>query len=107
MVNFVKHFFKFYLRCSELIVKYDVSLNILLQQGISEPVFYGDLVYKIKRTVRKPSFPDLFKKTTKHYNRVGYSMGVMSVCIPGYKHNHSNALVSSLIARPWTRAQAQ
>ena len=55
-------FLKVYLRCSELIVKYDVGLKILLQQGISEPVFNGDLVYKIKRTIRKPSFPDLFKK---------------------------------------------
>ena len=30
----------------------------LLQQGISEPIFYGDLVYKFKRIVGKPSFSD-------------------------------------------------
>ena len=31
---------------SELIVKYNIGLKTLLQQGISEPIFYGDLVYK-------------------------------------------------------------
>ena len=34
-----KAFSKFYLRHSELIVKYNISLKTLLQQGISEPVF--------------------------------------------------------------------
>ena len=31
---------------SELIVKYTISLKSRLQQGISELIFYGDLVYK-------------------------------------------------------------
>ena len=52
---------------SELIVKYDVGLKNLQQQGISEPIFYGDLVYKIKSTVGKPTFSDQFKKITKRY----------------------------------------
>ena len=30
------------------------------QQGISEPKFYGDLVYKFKRIVGKPNFSDQF-----------------------------------------------
>ena len=38
-------FSKFYHRRSELIVKYNIGLKTLLQQGISEPIFYGDLVY--------------------------------------------------------------
>ena len=40
-----KVFSKFYHRLSELIVKYNIGLKTLLQQGISEPIFYGDLVY--------------------------------------------------------------
>ena len=32
-----------------LIVKYNIGLKTLLQQGISEPIFYGDLVYQLKR----------------------------------------------------------
>ena len=43
-----KAFSKFYQRHSELILKYNVDLETLLQQDISEPVFYGDLVYKFK-----------------------------------------------------------
>ena len=40
----LKAFSKFYHRHSELIVKYNIGLKTLLQQGISEPIFYGDLV---------------------------------------------------------------
>ena len=43
-----KAFSKFYHRHLELIVKYNFGLKTLLQQGISEPIFYGDLVYKFK-----------------------------------------------------------
>ena len=43
---------------SESIVKYNICLKTLLQQGISEPVLYGDLVYKFKRIVGKPHFSD-------------------------------------------------
>ena len=43
-------------------LKYNTDLKTLLQQGISEPVLYGDLVYKYKRIVGKPSFNDQFKK---------------------------------------------
>ena len=57
-----KAFSKFYHRHSELIVKYNIGLTALLQQGISEPIFYGDLVYKFKRIVGKPKFSDQFKK---------------------------------------------
>ena len=53
-----KAFSKFYHRHSELIVKYNIGLTTLLQQGISEPIFYGDLVYKFKRIVGKPNFND-------------------------------------------------
>ena len=49
-----KVFTKFYYRHWELIVKYNICLKILLQQGISKPAFNGDLVYKFKRVVGKP-----------------------------------------------------
>ena len=52
-----KAFSKFYHRHSELIVKYNIGLKTLLQQGIHllEPIFYGDLVYKFKRIVGNPN----------------------------------------------------
>ena len=49
-----KAFSKFYHRHSELIVKYNIGLKNLLQQGILEPIFYGDLVSNFKRIVGKP-----------------------------------------------------
>ena len=78
-----KAFSKFYYRHSELIVKYKIGLKTLLQQGISEPIFYGDLVYKFKRIVGKPNFSDQFKKIVKRYIRVGYNLDIMrqSACL--------------------------
>ena len=38
-----KAFSKFYHRHLELIVKCNIGLKTLLQQGISEPIFHGDL----------------------------------------------------------------
>ena len=46
-------FSKFYRRHSALLEKYSVSLKTLLQQGISEPEFYGDLVYRFRQELRQ------------------------------------------------------
>ena len=62
-----KAFSKLYHRHSELIVKYNIGLKTLLQQGLSEPIFYGDLVYKFKIIVGNPNFSDQFKKIIKCY----------------------------------------
>ena len=40
-----KTFSKFYRRYYDLISKFQVGLKSLLRQGLSEPDFYGDLVY--------------------------------------------------------------
>ena len=78
-----KAFSKFYRRHSELSVKYNIGLKTLLQQGISEPIFYGDLVYKFKRIVGNPYFSDQFKKIVKRYIRVAYNLDIMrqSACL--------------------------
>ena len=78
-----KAFSKFYHRYLELIVKYNIGLKTLLQQGILIPIFYGDLVYKFKRILKKPNFSDKFKKIVKPYIRVGYNLDVMrqSACL--------------------------
>ena len=76
-------FSKFYHRHLELIVKYNIGLKTLLQQGISGPIFYGDLVYKFKRIFGKPNFSDQFKNIVKRYIRVGYNLDIMrqSACL--------------------------
>ena len=43
-----KTFSKFYRRYYDLISKFLVGLRSLLRQGLWEPEFYGDLVYKLK-----------------------------------------------------------
>ena len=53
-----KAFSKFYRGHSALVEKYNVSLKTLLQQGISEPEFYGDLVYKFRKIVGKSNFSE-------------------------------------------------
>ena len=79
-----------------------MGLKTLLQQCISEPIFYGDLVYKFKRIVGKPNFSDQFKKIVKRYVRVGYNLDIMrqSACLSRFI-----AMVSSLIAQWWVRPQ--
>ena len=54
-----------------------------LKQGISEPIFYGDLVYKFKQIFGKPNFSDQLKKIEKRYIRVGYNLDIMrqSACL--------------------------
>ena len=76
-------FSKFYHRHSELIVKYNIGLKTFLQQGISEPILYGDLVYKFKRIVGKSNFSDQFKRIIKRYIKVEYNLDVMrqSACL--------------------------
>ena len=48
ILNFVS-FSKFYRRHSALVEKYSVSLKTLLRQDISEPKFYGELVYRFRK----------------------------------------------------------
>ena len=58
-----KAFSKFYHRHSEYIIaEYNIGLNPLLNRGIWEPVFYGNLLYKFKIIFGKPNFSDHFKK---------------------------------------------
>ena len=51
-----KTFSKFYRRHYELVSKFNVGLKTLLQQGLSEPEFYGGLVYKFKKIVGRVDF---------------------------------------------------
>ena len=72
-----KVFSKFYRRHSALVEKYSVSLKTLLQQGISESEFYGDLVYIFRKTVGKYNFSEQFRKLINRYKRIGCSLDIM------------------------------
>ena len=51
-----KTFSKFYRRYYDSIFKFQVGLKSLLRHGLSEPEFYGDLVYKLKKIVGSNNF---------------------------------------------------
>ena len=72
-----KAFSKFYRRHFELIKKYHVSLKKLMQQGICNPEFYGDLVYKFKKIIGNPNFSNLLKRIVNRFKRAGYSLDIM------------------------------
>ena len=72
-----KAFSKFYRRHYELISKFNVGLKSLLHQGLSEPEFYGDLVYKFKKIRGMIDFSDQFRKIEMRYKRIGYNLNVM------------------------------
>ena len=78
---------KFYHRHSELIVKYNMGLKALLQQGISEPIFYDYLVYKFKRMVGTPNFSYQFQRLSNVKKKVVYNLDIMRQ-LPGCKPNH-------------------
>ena len=72
-----KAFSKFYRRHFDIVSKYNVGLKTLLLQGLSEPEFYGDLVYKFRKIIGKNDFPYHFKKIIVRYKKIGYNINVM------------------------------
>ena len=80
--------------------KFQVGLKSLLRQGLSEPDFYGDLVYKLKKIVGSNNFSAQFIKiiikrlaiTLMYCNRLHAWWSTQS---------RLATLLSSLIARWW------
>ena len=70
-------FSKFYRRHFDIVSKYNVGLKTLLLQGLSEPEFYGDLVYKFRKIIGKNDFPYHFKKIIVRYEKIGYNINVI------------------------------
>ena len=55
-------FLKFYRRHLDIVSKYNVGLKTLLLQGLSEPEFCGDFVYKFRKIIGKMSFRIISKR---------------------------------------------
>ena len=72
-----KTFSKFYRRYYDLISKFQVGLKFLLHQGLSEPDFYGDLVYKLKKIVGSNNFSAQSIKIIFHYKKIVYNINVL------------------------------
>ena len=58
LTGFIYHISKFYRRHYDLVSKFNTGLKSLLKQYLSEPEFYGDLVYKFKKIVGRNDFSD-------------------------------------------------
>ena len=54
--------------------KLDLNLSC---QGLSEPNFYGDLVYNLKKIVGSNNFSAQFIKIISHYKKIGYNINVL------------------------------
>ena len=57
--------------------KYNVGLKTLLLEGLSEPKYYGDLVYKFRKVNGKNDFPYHFKKIIVRYTKIGFNIDVL------------------------------
>ena len=60
-----------------MISKFQVGLKSLLRHGLSEPEFYGDLVYKLKKIVGWNNFSAQFIKIISHYKKISYNINVL------------------------------
>ena len=101
-----KTFSTYYRRHYELISKYNVGLKKLLDEGLSEQEFYGDLVYKFKKLIGRSDFSFQFRKIITRYRRIGYNLNVMrqSACLV-LTQSWLITMLPSLIARRWVGRQ--
>ena len=102
-----KTFSKFYRRHYELVSKFNVGVKLFLHQGLSEPEFYGDLIYKFKKIVGRADFSDQLKKNIVRYKRIGYYINLVrqSACLELYPVTVNN-FASLFNCTPVGRASA-
>ena len=72
------------------------KFHVRLRQGLSEPEFYGDLVYKLKTMVGSNNYSAQLIKIISHYEEIGYNINVLQrtasfhswqLCIPLELHD--------------------
>ena len=64
-------------RYYDLISKFQVGLKSLLRHGLSEPEFYDDLVYKLKKIVGSNTFSAQLVQIISHYKNIDYNINVL------------------------------
>ena len=70
-------FSKFYRRHFDLVSKYNVGFKTLLLQGLSEPEFYWNLVYKFRKIIGKNDFLYHFKNIIVCYQKNGFNLDIL------------------------------
>ena len=86
----------------ESVSNFKVGFKPLLQQGLSEPEFYGDL---FKEIVSRAVFSDQIRKLTIRDNCIGYNINIMqqNACFavnPITFNNFSSLLIALWLAGP-------
>ena len=56
---------------------FQIGFKSVLRQGLSEPEFYGDLVYRLMKIVGSYNFSAQFIKIISHYKKIGYNIYVL------------------------------
>ena len=87
-----KVFSKFYRRHFHLVSKFSVRLKSLLQQGLSKPEFYGDLVYMFRQIYARNDLSTQFRKMSLRYIKIGYNINLI-------RQSRLITLLPSLVAR--------
>ena len=60
-----------------------------MQQGICNPEFYGDLVYKFKKIIGNPNFSNLLKRIEKTFQEsMVFFRHYAADCMPSFQPNH-------------------
>ena len=79
-----------------------------MQQGICNPEFNGDLVYRFKKIIGNPNFSNLLKRIVNRFKRAGYFLDIMrqTACLV-FNPLWLKAMLHSLVARRWFRPQTQ
>ena len=72
-----KAFSKFCRWHFDIVSKFNVGLKTLLLEGLSEPEFFGDLVYKFRKIIGKNDLPYHFKKIIVRYKKIGYNLDIL------------------------------
>ena len=77
-----------------------------MQQGICNPEFYGDLVYKFKKIIGNPNFSNLNKRIANRFKRAGYTLNIMrhTACLV-LTQSWLKAMLHSLVALRWFSPQ--
>ena len=80
-----------------------------MQQGISNPEFYVDVVYIFKKIIGNPNFSDLFKRIVNRFKRAGYTLDIMrqTTCLVLTQSWLKGNMLHSLVVRRGCRPQAQ
>ena len=101
-----KTFSKFYRQYYDLIYKFQVELKSLLRQRLSEPEFYGDLVYKLKKIGGSNYFSAQFIKIISHYKKMAITLMYCNRLHAWLSTQSRLATwLSSLTARRWVGLQ--